>query len=159
MVCWFVVITSIPSLETLLCTLGFTLWVTYCYQDHFTKQNPSEHKWSAWSHTSKKWWLRCSDCRPYGLSTRQCCQPRSHTAREIFPILIMDCKFERVITPCYLPAALGSREPGKCSPILTPVSAVCLILSCNLLRLHFPVYKIRSNKTFYLSGKRVLRTH
>lgn len=70
---------------------------------------------------------------------------------EIITILIMGCKFERVITKGSLPCALGSKEPGIHNPVLTSVLTVCqtLIMSSSG-GLTLPVYKIRSNKNFHL---------
>ena len=64
-----------------------------------------------------------------GLSTRLWCPlQHSYAGLEIFAILIMGCKFERVITKGSLPIALGSKEPGIHNPVLTSVLTVCQTL-------------------------------
>lgn len=120
------VITPVPSSEAWLCPPGFILWVAHCFQDHFTKQKSRDLSGLLEVTCPRNGGQVSSHCRPCWLSTRQCCLPQTHTVLEILPILIMDCKFERAITRCYLLAALGSREPGKGSPALPcPVLAVC----------------------------------
>lgn len=124
-----------PSLvRSAVCTPWLTLWGT----DHFTKQNGvvktilqnknPESIRDRLRHTPAEQWPAPPDRRPRGLSTRQCCPQHSYTALEMFPLLIMDCKFESVITQCYLTAALGSRAPRLCSPSPHPVRALCRTL-------------------------------
>ena len=115
---------SWPRDQTHISCLGRLLLCCWAARDHFTNKNP--RVWvSSWSHTSKK----LSDCIPHRLSTWPCCSlQHSYTGLEIFTVLIMDWKFESVITKGNRLIALGSKEPGIHNPILTSVLTVCQTL-------------------------------
>lgn len=102
--------------------------------------------------------LVSSHCRPCQLSTRPWCLPGVTLCWKYFLFLIMDCKFESYYT-VLSPGCIRQQWAWEMQPNVRPYFPSVKPQSCDLPRPHFPVNKIRSNKTFHLSGMSVLRTH